>query len=60
MNLVIITLGTPPKIIWIRLGNMRRRQLEQNIVNKWNEIIKQIDKFDLLEIHHEKIEGFKI
>jgi len=55
----IILLGTPPKIIWIRLGNIRRRQLEQNIVNKWDEIIQKIDEYDLLEIHNTKIEGLK-
>lgn len=55
----IILFGTPPKIIWVRIGNMRRRQLEQNIVSKWNEIIKKIDNFDLLEIHSDKIECLK-
>ena len=56
----IILLGTPPKIIWIRLGNMRRRQLEKNIITKWDEIIKKINEFDLLEIHYEKTEVLKM
>ena len=53
----VVLYGAPPKIIWIRLGNMRRKQLEQKIYNMWNNIVKKIEKYDLLEIHDDKIEG---
>jgi len=43
--------------IWIRLGNMRRKQLEQKIYNMWDNIVQKIEKYDLLEIHDDKIEG---
>jgi len=53
----VVLYGAPPKIIWIRLGNMRRKQLEQKIYNMWDNIVHKIEKYDLLEIHDDKIEG---
>ena len=53
----VVLYGAPPKIIWIRLGNMRRKQLEQKIYNMWGIIVQKIEKYDLLEIHDDKIEG---
>ncbi len=35
----VVLYGAPPKIIWIRLGNMRRKQLEQKIYNMWDNIV---------------------
>jgi len=61
MHIILLTGIQPLKQsntnIWIRLGNMRRKQLEQKIYNMWDNIVQKIEKYDLLEIHDDKIEG---
>jgi predicted nuclease of predicted toxin-antitoxin system len=52
--------GPPPKVIWIRIGNTRRKKLEQIIKRLWKQITTAIDKFDLIEVYEDKIEGIKI
>jgi len=56
----IILHGPPPKIIWIRFGNMRRKKLEEKIKELWGRIVQEIDEYDLLEIHDNRIEGLKL
>jgi predicted nuclease of predicted toxin-antitoxin system len=51
--------GPPPKVIWIRIGNTRRRRLEEIIKRSWNKVIPAIEKFDLIEVYEDKIEGIK-
>ena len=55
----IILKGSPPKVIWIRLGNLKREVLEKRIQNEWKKIKNLIDKFSLIEIHPDRIEGVK-
>ena len=52
--------GYPPKIIWLRFGNMRRKKLEEKIKELWGRIVQEIDEYDLLEIHDNRIEGLKL
>ena len=56
----IVLHGSPPKVIWIRFGNMRKRKLEEKIADFWKKIVQEIDKYDLLEIYDTGIEGLKI
>lgn len=49
--------GPPPKVIWVKLGNMRKMELEKCMLAKWPDILKRIKTFDLLEIHLHHIEG---
>ena len=55
----IILEGSPPKVIWIRLGNLRREKMEDLIHKKWDEIKILIGNYSLIEIHPDRIEGVK-
>ena len=55
----IILEGAPPKVIWIRLGNFKRKILEKRIQRDWQQIIILIEKFSLIKIHPDRIEGIK-
>ena len=55
----IILEGPPPKIIWIRLGNLKREMLEERIHQEWQEIKSLIKQFSMIEIHSDRIEGIK-
>ena len=56
----MVLYGPPPKVIWIRLGNMRRKQFEHKILNLWSQILQEIKNYNLLEIYEDRIERFKI
>ena len=55
----IILEGAPPKVIWIRLGNIRRKKLEEQIQAQWHEIQKLLEQYSLIEIHPDSLEGIK-
>ncbi|MDK3160215.1 DUF5615 family PIN-like protein [Kamptonema cortianum] len=70
-NLVIMTkaadfydrmliLGPPPKVIWIRTGNMKRQQMESFISTQWELITQRILQCDLLEIHPDRMESLRL
>ena len=54
----IIIEGPPPKVIWVRLGNLRRTVLEKSLVEMWPDIEKCLQEADLIEIHPNAIETF--
>ena len=54
----IIIEGPPPKVIWVRLGNVRRTVLEKWLVEVWPDIEKCLQEADLIEIHPNAIETF--
>jgi len=47
----------PPKIIHIRIGNMRVREFYQVINNIWTEVIELSDKNKLVNVFIDRIEG---
>ena len=49
--------GAPPKVIWIRTGNLRRVELENRLVILWSKIEEMAQMHDLVEVHSDKIEG---
>ena len=51
--------GPPPKVIWIRLGNLRRKDLEGTLVNLWPAIESLLPDADLIEVHPGSIETFR-
>ena len=51
--------GPPPKVIWLRTGNMRRVDLETMLARLWPRIVSLIHSTDLVEIHPDRIEGIK-
>ncbi len=57
---IINAVEPPPKIIWIRMGNMKREKLEEVFFKKWKNIKQHLDRFDLIEVYEKGIEGVKI
>jgi predicted nuclease of predicted toxin-antitoxin system len=48
--------GAPPKVVWIRTGNLRRGELEALIARNWPRVHSALDGADLIEIHTNRIE----
>jgi predicted nuclease of predicted toxin-antitoxin system len=42
-NDLVVLLGTPPKIIWLRLGNCTTQHIEQILRATWNELSTFVD-----------------
>lgn len=51
--------GPPPKVIWVRLGNIRKKDLESMLVRLWPRITALITVADLIEIHPGSLEAFQ-
>ncbi len=49
--------GAPPKVIWLRTGNLRRAELENMLLRLWPQIIGVLQTADLVEVHIDRIEG---
>lgn len=54
----IMLQGPPPKVIWVRLGNMRRAELESLLLRLWPDILRLLDDADLIEVHSSNLEAF--
>jgi predicted nuclease of predicted toxin-antitoxin system len=55
----IILHGPPPKVVWVRLGNMRRAALEAHLVQLWASIVRLLETADLVEVHPDALEALK-
>lgn len=51
--------GSPPKVIWVRLGNIRKKDLESKLLQLWPNILKLLEDADLVEIHSHSLEAVK-
>ena len=51
--------GSPPKVIWVRLGNIRKRDLEFKLLHLWPSIVKLLEDADLVEIHPDSLEAVR-
>lgn len=49
--------GPPPKVIWVRLGNVRKADLENLLVRLWPEISDLLAQADLVEVHPTALEA---
>ena len=49
--------GAPPKVIWVRLGNIRKTELVELLENRWPLIKKLIQSNDLVEVYPEHLEA---
>ncbi len=49
--------GPPPKIVWVRTGNMRRMELEGMLARVWNEVTVLLNNADLIEVHTDRLEA---
>jgi len=51
--------GPPPKVIWVRLGNIRKKDLESMLFRLWPRILELMSDADLIEVHPESLETFQ-
>ena len=49
--------GAPPKVVWVRVGNVRRSDLEARLVMQWPAIAAMLSTADLVEIHPDRLEA---
>ncbi len=55
----LILYGSPPKIVWVRLGNLRRTELVETIGSRWEAILDLIEGSDMVEIHPDRLEALR-
>lgn len=53
----LVAYGPPPKVIWLRIGNMRRKNLEDLFRSCWSDIAKLLPENDLIEVFPDRIEA---
>ena len=53
----ILLHGSPPKVIWIRTGNLRRKDLETLFLTHWPKILSLIQNADLVEVFEDRVES---
>ena len=49
--------GPPPKVIWARFGNMRRKDVVNLITREWPDICLLLESSDLVEVFQDRLEG---
>jgi len=49
--------GSPPKVIWIRLGNVRKGDLLRMLEERWPAIEQRIRSHDLVEVYADRLEA---
>lgn len=49
--------GAPPKVVWIRTGNLRVRELQSRILGCWADVEEMLATADVVIIHGDRIEG---
>lgn len=53
----ILLHGSPPKVVWMRTGNMRRKDIEQLFLKHWPAINVLIQTADLIEVFEDRVES---
>lgn len=51
--------GPPPKVVWLRTGNLRRTALEETIAAQMPQILTLLEDADLVEVHADRLESLK-
>lgn len=55
----IILYASPPKVIHLKIGNMKISELHQFLNKIWPEIINEIDQHKLVNVYKDRIESFE-
>lgn len=56
----ILLFGPPPKVIQIKFGNMKIRDFHQKISGIWTEICELSDRYGLIRVFHDHLEGISV
>lgn len=49
--------GPPPKVVWVRLGNLRKQDLMRTLEARWSTIQKRLESADLIEVYPDRLEA---
>jgi len=49
--------GPPPKVVWVRLGNLRKRDLIVALEDRWSTIQQHLERSDLIEVYPDRLEA---
>jgi predicted nuclease of predicted toxin-antitoxin system len=49
--------GPPPKVVWLRNGNLKRADLEALLSQAWPKIRELLARADLIEVHRDRLES---
>ena len=52
--------GPPPRVVWVRVGNLRRAALEALVVRWWPEIRTLLKASTLVELHADRLEALSL
>ena len=52
--------GPPPKVEWVRVGNLRRAELEKIIQLRWPQVWSLLAEVALVEIHPDRLEALSV
>ena len=55
----ILLLGSPPKVVWVRLGNLKLKEISGRLSDRWPEIERYLDVFDLIGVSNSGLNGIK-
>ena len=53
----ILLSDPPPRVIHIKLGNMKIKNFYQAIQSVWNEVVEMSQNYKLVRVYHDRIEG---
>lgn len=53
----VVLEGPPPQVIWVRTGNMGRREPEEFLVGMWPEIERILAESALIEVYRDRLVG---
>lgn len=53
----VLLTAPPPRVIHIRLGNLKLRELHQSIVGRWEAICDLSRQYKLVRVFEDRIEG---
>ena len=56
----LMLIGSPPKIVWVRLGNVRKSELIEIVGFKWKAIRKLMEFSDMVEVHPDRLEALRL
>lgn len=54
---MIILSTPPPRVIHIKLGNMKMKEFHQLLSRIWSDVCKMSEEFKLIRVYSNKIEG---
>ena len=55
----VLLIGSPPRVIHIRLGNMRMKRLHQALSKVWPEVCSLSERCRLVNVFEDRLEGIE-